>query len=85
MKIAHLSDPHLMTGPFAAEPAAGLVQAIGRLLATVPPPDCVVITGDLADTGASSRDLTSAPDSMGFGSYRMKHTTDTCREPARKR
>jgi 3',5'-cyclic AMP phosphodiesterase CpdA len=51
MRIAHLSDTHLMTGPFAAEPAAGLVQAIGRLLATVPPPDCVVITGDLADTG----------------------------------
>jgi len=52
MRIAHLSDTHLMTGPFAAEPAAGLAQAIGRLLATTPRPDCVVITGDLADTGS---------------------------------
>jgi 3',5'-cyclic-AMP phosphodiesterase len=51
MRIAHLSDTHLMTGPFAAEPAAGLIQAIGRLLALTPRPDCVIITGDLADTG----------------------------------
>jgi Icc protein len=52
MRIAHLSDTHLMTGPFAPEPAEGLAQAIGRLLATTPRPDCVVITGDLADTGS---------------------------------
>jgi 3',5'-cyclic-AMP phosphodiesterase len=52
MRIAHLSDTHLMTGPFAAEPAAGAARAIGRLLAITPRPDCVVITGDLADTGS---------------------------------
>jgi Icc protein len=51
MRIAHLSDTHLVTGPLAAQPAAGLAQAIGRLLSIKPRPDCVVITGDLADTG----------------------------------
>ena len=40
-----------MRGPFAAQPAAGLADAIGRLLSVEPRPDCVVITGDLAGTG----------------------------------
>lgn len=51
MRIAHLSDPHLMRGPLAAQPAANLADAFGRLLSIEPRPDCVVITGDLADTG----------------------------------
>jgi 3',5'-cyclic-AMP phosphodiesterase len=51
MRIAHLSDTHLTTGPLAAQPAAGLAQAIGRLLSMEPTPDCVILTGDLADTG----------------------------------
>ena len=51
MRIAHLSDLHLTRGPLAAQPAAGLADALGRLLAVEPRPDCVVITGDLADTG----------------------------------
>jgi len=51
MRIAHLSDLHLTRGPLAAQPAAGLADALGRLLALEPRPDCVVITGDLADTG----------------------------------
>jgi Icc protein len=51
MQIAHLSDPHLMRGPLAALPAANLAEAIGRVLAIEPRPDCIVITGDLADTG----------------------------------
>jgi Icc protein len=51
MLIAHLSDTHLTTGPLAAQPAAGLAQAIGRLAAIEPRPDCAVITGDLADNG----------------------------------
>jgi Icc protein len=51
MRIAHLSDPHLMRGPLAAQPAANLAQALGRLLSIEPRPDCVVITGDLADSG----------------------------------
>jgi 3',5'-cyclic-AMP phosphodiesterase len=51
MRIAHLSDLHLTRGPLAAQPAAALADALARLLAVEPRPDCVVITGDLADTG----------------------------------
>lgn len=47
MLVAHLSDPHLVTGPLAGEPAAALQRALARALAFAP--DCVVITGDLAD------------------------------------
>ena len=50
MRIAHLSDPHLMRWTLAAQPAANAPDAIGRLLSIEPRPDCVVITGDLADT-----------------------------------
>jgi Icc protein len=49
MFIAHLSDPHLVVGPLGATPAQRLHLALGRVLALDPQPDCVVITGDVAD------------------------------------
>jgi 3',5'-cyclic AMP phosphodiesterase CpdA len=51
MRIVHLSDPHLTIGPTAAGPALGLELALRRAAALDPPPDCVVVTGDLADAG----------------------------------
>lgn len=49
--IAHISDPHISSGALSAEPASGLRRALGRVLVLDPLPDCVVITGDLADHG----------------------------------
>lgn len=53
MLIAHVSDIHITAGPLAAQPALGLHWALGRIRSLVPKPDCVVITGDLTDSGTS--------------------------------
>jgi 3',5'-cyclic AMP phosphodiesterase CpdA len=49
--VAHLSDPHITTGPLGALPAARLHAALGRALGLDPRPQLIVITGDLTDHG----------------------------------
>ncbi|PZG23826.1 phosphodiesterase [Micromonospora craterilacus] len=51
MLIAHVSDPHIRTGPLAGEPAANLHHVLAWIIARQPRPDCVVITGDLCEYG----------------------------------
>jgi 3',5'-cyclic AMP phosphodiesterase CpdA len=52
--LAQLSDTHLTTGVLAAAPAARTHQALARVQALRPRPDCLVITGDLADHGQAA-------------------------------
>jgi Calcineurin-like phosphoesterase len=52
--LAQLSDPHLTTGVLAARPAERAHQALARVRALQPRPDCLVITGDLADNGQAA-------------------------------
>lgn len=50
--IAHLSDPHLLAGALqygAVDTEAGLRLALDRLATVDPPPQVLVLTGDLAD------------------------------------
>ena len=54
MLLAQLSDTHLTTGVLAAAPAARAHQALARVQALRPRPDCLVITGDLADQGQAA-------------------------------
>ncbi|MFE9303493.1 phosphodiesterase [Streptomyces sp. NPDC006856] len=53
LSVAHLSDPHITTGPGGAAAAAGLRAALDRVLGLDPLPDCAVITGDLTERGES--------------------------------
>src|SRR5579875_680630 len=52
MLIAQLSDLHLQNGSLGAEPARLFYRALGRVLSLDRRPDCVVITGDVANGGA---------------------------------
>lgn len=51
MLLAHLSDTHFTAGILAGPPAERGYQALTRIRALDPRPECVVITGDLVDTG----------------------------------
>ena len=51
MLLAHLSDIHVTTGPMAGETSWRAHQALARVQALDPAPDCVLITGDLTDHG----------------------------------
>jgi 3',5'-cyclic AMP phosphodiesterase CpdA len=54
MLIAHISDTHFSDGPFAAAPAERARMAISRIQSFDPKPDCLVVTGDLADRGTAA-------------------------------
>lgn len=55
MLIAHFSDTHIQTGPLAGESARQLHRALGRVLSLDRRPDCVVITGDVANDGTETQ------------------------------
>jgi Icc protein len=54
MLIAQLSDAHIRLGPLGGEAASHFHRALGRVLALDPWPDCVVVTGDLVETGSEA-------------------------------
>jgi 3',5'-cyclic AMP phosphodiesterase CpdA len=62
--LAHLSDTHLTAGMLASEPARRGYQALGRVQALDPRPDCVLITGDLVDHGEPA-EYTAARELLG--------------------
>ncbi len=51
MLLAHISDTHVSTRPDGGDAIQRCYEAVARLEALNPPPDAVVITGDLADNG----------------------------------
>jgi 3',5'-cyclic AMP phosphodiesterase CpdA len=52
--IVQLSDPHLRVGPDDAGSAAALAAAVERVRALPQGPDAVLVTGDIADSGADA-------------------------------
>ena len=54
MLIVQLSDPHIGAEWADGDPVAALAAAVEAVLATVPRPDAVLVTGDLADHGADA-------------------------------
>jgi 3',5'-cyclic AMP phosphodiesterase CpdA len=52
--IVQLSDPHLRVGPADAGSAAALAAAVERVLALPQAPDAVLVSGDIAETGADA-------------------------------
>jgi 3',5'-cyclic-AMP phosphodiesterase len=52
--LVQISDPHLRLGPDDQGSAAALAAAVERVLALAAPPDAVLLSGDVADTGAEA-------------------------------
>jgi 3',5'-cyclic AMP phosphodiesterase CpdA len=52
--IVQLSDPHLRVGPDDAGSAAALAAAVERVRALPQAPDAVLVSGDVADSGADA-------------------------------
>jgi 3',5'-cyclic AMP phosphodiesterase CpdA len=53
MTLVQLSDPHLRVGARDRESAEALEVAVRSILALDPVPEAVLVTGDIADTGAA--------------------------------
>lgn len=55
MLLAHMSDTHIALAPTDDNAASRrCLEAVSRLQAFAPQPDCVVVTGDVADHGTSA-------------------------------
>jgi 3',5'-cyclic AMP phosphodiesterase CpdA len=52
--LVQLSDPHLRAGPEDQGSAAALAAAVERVRALATPPDAVLVSGDIADSGAQA-------------------------------
>jgi 3',5'-cyclic-AMP phosphodiesterase len=52
--LVQISDPHLRLGPDDQGSAAALAAAVDRVLALPTPPDAVLLSGDIADSGAEA-------------------------------
>jgi 3',5'-cyclic AMP phosphodiesterase CpdA len=50
--LVQISDPHLRLGPDDQGSAAALAAAVERVLALPDPPDAVLLSGDIADSGS---------------------------------
>ena len=50
--LVQISDPHLRLGPDDQGSAAALAAAVERVLALPTPPDAVLLSGDIADSGS---------------------------------
>jgi 3',5'-cyclic AMP phosphodiesterase CpdA len=50
--LVQISDPHLRVGPEDEGSAAALAAAVERVRALPTPPDAVLVSGDIADSGA---------------------------------
>src|SRR3954470_22922356 len=52
--LVQLSDPHIRVGPDDQGSARALAAAVERVLALADRPDAVLVSGDVADSGAEA-------------------------------